>query len=134
MKLPAVQEKGGAHWDLVTEHDLHVHHFFEEKIRTLGSGHYLLSEEDETPFHHDRLWVLDPIDGTTNFVQLRRNFTIALSYILDGQEEFGLVYDVMADRLYWGLRGRGAWCNYQPLALDGQGTPEKGLLISPTVP
>jgi fructose-1,6-bisphosphatase/inositol monophosphatase family enzyme/predicted metal-dependent phosphoesterase TrpH len=128
MKLPAVQEKGGAHWDLVTEHDLHVHHFFEEKIRTLGSGHYLLSEEDETPFHHDRLWVLDPIDGTTNFVQLRRNFTIALSYILDGQEEFGLVYDVMADRLYWGLRGRGAWCNYQPLALDGQGTPEKGLI------
>jgi fructose-1,6-bisphosphatase/inositol monophosphatase family enzyme/predicted metal-dependent phosphoesterase TrpH len=128
MKLPSIQEKGGAHWDLVTEHDLFIHRFFREKIADLGSGHYLLSEEELTPFHHDRLWVLDPIDGTTNFIQLRRNFTISLSYLVEGQEEFGLVYDVMADRLYWALQARGAYCDHKPLRLDGQGEPEKGLI------
>lgn len=57
------------------------------------------------------LWVIDPIDGTANFVRGLPYWCVAIALVVDGVLELGLVYDAVADRLYAARRGHGATCN-----------------------
>ena len=73
-------------------------------------------------------WVVDPIDGTMNFVHGYPNFCISIGVLLDGKSVVGAVYDVLADRLYTGIRGKGSFCNGQRLQVTDCKTIEKCLL------
>jgi len=113
-----VEKKGGVHWDLVTEHDLFIHHFFQEKIQALNGDHVLLSEEEDHVPLGEYLWILDPIDGTTNFTALGRDFTISLALARKGRVELGVIYDVIGDQVYWAVKGQGAFCQDQRISTD----------------
>ncbi|MEN2468156.1 inositol monophosphatase family protein [Ornithinibacillus sp. FSL M8-0202] len=98
--------------DLVTEMDKNTEKFFVEKIKTTFPNHLLLSEEgfgDEIDSLDGTVWIIDPIDGTMNFVQQKRNFAISVGIYQDGVGEIGLIYNVMEDELYTALRGLGAY-------------------------
>ena len=100
--------------DLVTEMDQQTEQFFAEKIKQNYSEHYLLGEEgfgDDIDALDGTVWIVDPIDGTMNFVHQKRNFAISIGIYHDGVGEIGLIYNVMEDVLYSAKRGEGAYKN-----------------------
>lgn len=96
--------------DLVTEYDRMMEKYIHKKIQEQYPTHQFLGEE-ETKEMGDYLWILDPIDGTTNFVTMHRDFAISLAYYQKKKPVFGIVYDVMRDELFIGIHGKGAWLN-----------------------
>lgn len=110
--------------DLVTEMDWEVEVFFAKKIKQFYPGHEMLGEEgygDRLTDTAGVLWIIDPIDGTMNFVNQKKNFAISVGIYEDGTGEIGMVYDVMNNQLYSASRGNGAYRNNQRLEqLDTQ--------------
>ena len=104
--------------DLVTEMDKKVEQFFAEKIRSTYPDHQILSEEgfgDNVTSLSGTTWIIDPIDGTMNFIHQKRTFAISVAIFHDGIGEIGFVYDVMADVLYAAKQGEGAYKNNERL-------------------
>ncbi|WP_456276068.1 inositol monophosphatase family protein [Bacillus sp. AK128] len=106
--------------DLVTEKDKEVEQFFIEKIKEHFPTHFLLGEEglaSDQVFDYKKevVWVVDPIDGTTNFVQQQRNYAISVGIYENGQPKIGLVYDPISDELFHAQTGKGAFLNDQAL-------------------
>ena len=105
--------------DLVTTIDKETEYFLADKyskkrIRIT----YLFSEEgygDDVTSLDGIVWIVDPIDGTMNFVQQRRNFAISIGIFHQGIGEIGFVYDVMSDILYSAKRNEGAYKNDEKL-------------------
>ncbi|MFD0049167.1 inositol monophosphatase family protein [Actinomycetes bacterium NPDC127524] len=100
--------------DLVTNMDKETEQFFLEKITETFPGHQILGEEGMCSDVSDLtgiVWVIDPIDGTMNFVHQQRNFAISIGILENGMGKIGLVYDVVHDELYHTIRGEGAFMN-----------------------
>lgn len=100
--------------DLVTEVDQDVERFFAEKIKTTYPDHLLIGEEgfgDEVSSLDGIVWIVDPIDGTMNFVHQKRNFAISVGIFIDGIGEIGIIMDVMDDTVYSAIKGEGAYKN-----------------------
>lgn len=76
---------------------------------------FLTEEKTVDTAGRDDLWIIDPIDGTTNFIYQQRNFAISIAYYYQEKPVFGIVYDVIADELFLGITGEGAFLNGVPL-------------------
>jgi myo-inositol-1(or 4)-monophosphatase len=71
----------------------------------------LLAEEAGASGGEGARWVVDPLDGTANFVHSFPHFAVSVALVLDGEVEVGAIYDPMRDELFSAARGGGAWCN-----------------------
>ena len=112
-----IETKSNAN-DLVTEIDQATEQFFAEKIRHFYPSHRIVGEEgygDRVTSLDGTIWIIDPIDGTMNFVHQKRNFAISVGIYHNGIGEVALIYNVMEDVLYTALRGKGAFKNGQKL-------------------
>ncbi|HLT76987.1 MAG TPA: inositol monophosphatase family protein [Ferrovibrio sp.] len=67
----------------------------------------------------DAVWVIDPIDGTANFVRGLPYWCVAIALVCSGRIELGLIFDPVSNKLYSARRGHGAFCNGQPIAVSG---------------
>lgn len=106
--------------DLVTEMDREVEFFFANKIKRYYSEHLLLGEEgfgDKKIDKTKTIWILDPIDGTMNFVHQKQNFAISIGIYDQSIGEIGFIYDVMNNNLYSAMRDGGAFKNNRKLDL-----------------
>jgi myo-inositol-1(or 4)-monophosphatase len=104
--------------DLVTNKDEEVEKFFYEKIKKKFPNHFLLGEEgkgDELEKVNGVVWILDPIDGTMNFVHQKRNFAISLGIYENGIGKMGFILDVIHNELYFAKKGEGAYFNDQKI-------------------
>lgn len=104
--------------DLVTVMDKETELFFAKHIKEKYPDHFLLGEEgygDNLTSLDGTVWIIDPIDGTMNFVHQKKHFAISVGIFVDGIGEFGLVYDVMSDILYSARRNEGAYKNKEKL-------------------
>lgn len=113
--------------DLVTQMDREVEIFFATKIKQFYPEHAMLGEEgygDYLTETSGTIWIIDPIDGTMNFVNQKKHFAISVGIYENGIGEIGMVYDVMNNQLYSGLLGGGAYRNDQRLQ---QLNPQKTL-------
>lgn len=100
--------------DLVTTMDKETEQYFAKKIKAQYPDHLLFGEEgygDDVTSLAGTVWIVDPIDGTMNFVHQKRNFAISVGIYHDGIGEVGLIYNVMADELYCAKRNEGAYKN-----------------------
>ncbi|WP_407268142.1 inositol monophosphatase family protein [Radiobacillus sp. PE A8.2] len=100
--------------DLVTHMDKNTEEFFANKIKETYPEHLMLGEEgfgDDVESLDGTIWIIDPIDGTMNFVHQKRNFAISIGIYHDGVGEVGLIYNVMEDVLYSVIRRQGAYKN-----------------------
>jgi myo-inositol-1(or 4)-monophosphatase len=105
--------------DVVTQTDLHA----EDRVRRLllaatpGAG--ILAEEGGTTAPGARLqWVIDPLDGTINFVYGVPLFAVSIAAAIDGEVVAGAVVDVLRDELFCAHRGGGARCDGRPIAVS----------------
>lgn len=100
--------------DLVTNIDKEIEQFFINKIRKTFPNHRILGEEgfgDEVGNLDGVVWIIDPIDGTMNFIHQQRNFAISLGVYENGIGKIGIIYDVAHDELYHAITGKGAFMN-----------------------
>ncbi|XP_037537372.1 inositol monophosphatase 1-like [Nematolebias whitei] len=65
-------------------------------------------------------WIIDPIDGTTNFVHAFPLVAISIGFSINKQVEVGVVYSCLEDKMFTARRGKGAFCNGQPLQVSDQ--------------
>ena len=70
---------------------------------------------------HRGLWVLDPLDGTSNFASGIPFFGVSLALLSDGVIQAGVVLDPLRGESFSALRGQGGWLNGEPLRLSGEG-------------
>jgi len=102
----------------VTEADRQLEAFLREKLGALAPEYSFLGEEmGLTGDPNAPAWVIDPIDGTNNFVRNVPLWCVSVGLIIDGRSVFGIVAVPPQNELYWALDGEGAW-----LESDGQST------------
>ncbi|MBE3562716.1 MAG: inositol monophosphatase [Hydrogenibacillus schlegelii] len=109
--------------DLVTEVDRAVEAHVVRRIRAAYPDHGVLGEEGTdaagSPETAGLRWVIDPIDGTTNFVHQKLNFCVSIALYAGDEGLVGVVYDPMREERFTAVRGGGAALNGRPLRLDG---------------
>lgn len=106
--------------DLVTNVDKETEQFFIEKIRNTYPGHRILGEEgfgDKIESTDGVIWIIDPIDGTMNFVHQKRNFMISVGIYENGVGHLGYIYDCIHNELYFAEKGEGAYFQDEQLAM-----------------
>ncbi|XP_061111856.1 inositol monophosphatase 1-like [Conger conger] len=121
--------------DLVTETDQRVEKMLISAIRDKYPKHKFIGEESVAAGEHLVLtdsptWIIDPIDGTANFVHRFPFVAISIAFAVNKQTEFGIVYSCIEDKLYSAQRGRGAFCNDIPLSSSGQNDITKCLVVT----
>jgi myo-inositol-1(or 4)-monophosphatase len=126
----SIQLKGPA--NLVTEMDRRSEEHLIRAIRARYPNHAILSEEAGALAGESGQpeWILDPIDGTTNYVHGLPYFCIAVALRQGLQVQAGLIYHPYVDELYWAERGRGAFLNGRPLRVSATPRLEDGLLAT----
>jgi myo-inositol-1(or 4)-monophosphatase len=104
--------------DLVTNIDQETEQYFIGKIKATYPEHKILGEEgygDKLTQLSGVVWIIDPIDGTMNFIHQQRNFAISIGIYEDGIGKIGLIYDVVLDELYHVMKGQGVFVNGEEL-------------------
>lgn len=98
----------------VTAADEAAHAILLEGLRRLDPSTPVISEESaaegyETRRGWRRFWLVDPLDGTKEFIKRRAEFTVNVALVEDGEPVFGVVLAPALDLLYWAQKGGGAW-------------------------
>jgi myo-inositol-1(or 4)-monophosphatase len=102
--------------DLVTEADLAAERFIIERIKSHYPRHAILAEEsDASGIKHEGAgeykWIIDPLDGTTNYAHGYPAFCVSIALEHDKRIELGVIYDPLRDELFSAERGEGATLN-----------------------
>ncbi len=102
--------------DIVTEYDVRVQNFLIENLMALCPDAYFLGEEnssggDEGKLYSGKAFVIDPIDGTTNFVRGFKKSSVSIAYVEDGEVVYGCCYMPYCDELFTAQKGKGAYLN-----------------------
>jgi myo-inositol-1(or 4)-monophosphatase len=97
--------------DFVTRADRAVEDFIRGEIARAFPGDGFLGEETVSSFAgtHERLWIVDPIDGTHNFLRGIPFWNVSIAYVERGERTLGAVFDPASGELFHGRRGGGAW-------------------------
>jgi myo-inositol-1(or 4)-monophosphatase len=104
--------------DLVTEVDREAERRLVEIIRASRPDDGIVGEEGADIGGESGVrWILDPLDGTTNFVHRYPAHAVAVGVEIDGRRMIGVVHDTFNDRLYAGIVGEGATCDDNPIAV-----------------
>jgi myo-inositol-1(or 4)-monophosphatase len=105
--------------NLVTEMDSIAERTVVETILGAFSGHGILAEEEaHIKNSSDYLWIIDPLDGTTNYAHGYPSFSVSIGLEFSGDVIIGVVYDPMRDELFSAARGQGAFLNGKPIAVS----------------
>ena len=110
--LSVTKEKSSAA-DMVTAYDVKVEAFLKEKLLALLPEAIFFGEEEaenQDPTH-GWAFVVDPIDGTANFVRGLSQSAVSVGLLKDGQPEYAVILDPYRKELYTAKRGMGAYCN-----------------------
>jgi myo-inositol-1(or 4)-monophosphatase len=127
----AVDQKG--HNEFVTQVDHAAEQLIIEHILKHYPDHCFLAEESGVTGESDYQWIIDPLDGTTNFIHGFPVFAVSIGLAIKGRLEHGVVYDPMRQEIFSASRGQGAQlderririsrCNNLATALIGTGFP-----------
>lgn len=99
--------------DYLTEVDGEVERLVATRLHSLFPEDGFIGEEGEGRVGHEGapIWVVDPIDGTSNFARGVPHFCVSIAAVLNGQVEIGVIFNPMTDELFAARRGGGAWLN-----------------------
>ena len=101
--------------DFVTEMDVRSENMIRELLLTACPEDAFFGEEGGGATSAAGRWIVDPIDGTANFMRGQRMYTISIAYEREGALVIGCVYCPGTDELFLGVRGEGATCNGRPI-------------------
>ena len=135
LETAAVREK--APKDLVTDADEAAQKCIESRILGAFPDHQFLGEEctpnsivDAMGSSVEWLWVVDPLDGTVNYVHRMPNFAVSIALMHQGKTVLGIVFDPMSDELYLASLGQGATMNGRKLECSGCSQLDQALVAA----
>lgn len=125
----AIEHKGSI--DLVTDADKASEKYVVEQLRKHFPHHGILGEEGtKIEGQDDYVWVIDPLDGTTNFAHTFPYFAVSLALIKGTQAVMGVVYNPMARECFLAELGKGAFLNGKRIFVSKQQTVHTSLLAT----
>lgn len=121
--------------DLVTEADLASQNAIEQFLLKAFPDHVLVGEED-TEMSGDLneaidkfCWIVDPLDGTMNYVHQLRSFSVSIALRYQGELLVGVVYDPLLDECFCAAKGQGATLNDEPISNSGCESVSDALVV-----
>ena len=115
-----VAEKGDAA-NLVTDADLNIQHFLQEKLhKILPEAGFLCEEENTYDTKSEYIWVIDPIDGTTNFSRDIPECVISVALLHNKKPVIGIIYAPKLNLLFTAAKDGGAFCNKKPIYVSNK--------------
>jgi len=112
-----IQHKGTI--DLVTETDLSSEIFIKNEIRRQFPDDLILAEETENIRKSaDRIWIIDPLDGTTNFAHKFPVFAVSIGLQIGSEMKFGVVYNPVSNEMFFAEKGKGAFLNEEKISVS----------------
>ena len=124
--LLTVERKGVS--DYVSEVDRLAEQAIVETLLEAYPDHAILAEEGGAQGHSDYLWVIDPLDGTTNFLHGFPQFAVSIGLQVKGVLSLAVVYDPTRNELFTAERGRGAHLNDRRLRVSKQTRLQESLI------
>jgi myo-inositol-1(or 4)-monophosphatase len=119
--------------DFVSDVDRSAEAIIIDTIRKAYPSHAILAEESGSHAGDDYQWIIDPLDGTTNFLHGFPQFAVSIAMQYRGQLESAVVYDPVRDEMFTASHGQGAQLNDRRLRVTEQKTL-KGALIGTGIP
>ncbi len=116
--IAAHTHEKGAVYDLVTDYDVAVEAHLKRELLALLPEAIFYGEEEKEFQDASRGWafIVDPIDGTTNFTRSFHQSAVSVALVKDGQVRYGVVYDPAKGEMFSASRGGGAFLNGRPIA------------------
>ncbi len=117
--------------DLVTQIDWNVEMFLKEKLQKLLPDSSFLAEETEAEIKDaEKLWIIDPIDGTTNLVHGFPFLAISIALQIEGELKLGFVYNPFMNEFYESEKGQGSLLNGKSIRVSATQTLSRSLLAT----
>ena len=113
--------------DPVTAADMAANQVIAHTLRSYFPEHAILTEEEPNTWDttsEEWVWMIDPLDGTTNFSVHNPFFAVSISLVYKNQPLLGVIYSPIQDELFTAESNRGANLNNQPITVDEKGTLE----------
>ena len=126
LDIVAVQEKAAN--DFVTEVDREAEQAIIRTLREAYPGHSILAEESGASGESEHQWIIDPLDGTTNFLHGYPQYSVAIALRHRGVVTQAVIYDPTRNDLFTATRGRGAFMNDQRMRVSKRSTLKASLL------
>lgn len=128
-RIGSIEFKGAV--DIVTDVDRKSEALIIDAIKKAFPGHGILAEESpevkqDSPFK----WIIDPLDGTTNYSHGFPFFCVSIGFEISGEVAFGVVYDPMMNELFTAEKGKGATLNGKKTGVSTIGELGKSLLAT----
>jgi len=119
--------------DLVTEADLASEELILDILRDNVPGMKILSEESFASYEkipEEPLWVIDPLDGTTNFAHNFPWFSVSIALYEKGRSHVGVIYNPIQSELFCATHGGGAWLNDRRIKVSGISALQNALVAT----
>jgi myo-inositol-1(or 4)-monophosphatase len=129
-RLEAVEVHSKGRNDYVTEVDRAAEADIIETIRRLHPDHAILAEESGASGDSDVVWIIDPLDGTTNFMHGFPTFAVSIGVQVRGRMEHAVVFDPMRQEMFTSSRGEGSQCDGRKIRVSKQTTLEGSLIAT----
>lgn len=132
-KVREINRKAGQEKNLVTEIDKRSEQMIITAIRRHFPQHDILAEEGgggSARGRSDYKWVIDPLDGTTNFTHAFPVFCVSIGLEYRGEMILGVIYDPNFDELFTAERGSGAYLNGKKIRVSGTEAVSRSLLVT----
>lgn len=129
-----ITEKGAS--DYVTEVDLKVQQYIGENLKQLAPEIQFLGEEaaDCKVDFDQSVWILDPVDGTTNLIHDYKHSVISLALVEQSKVVLGIIYDPYRDEMFWAKKGEGAFLNGEAIKVSSNTKLADSLITIGTSP
>ncbi|MCP4510164.1 MAG: inositol monophosphatase, partial [Fuerstiella sp.] len=119
----------GASVELVSDADINGERAIAEVIRSRFPDHGILGEEENSDDEGtEHLWIVDPLDGTTNFAHGIPHFAVSVAYYVNGVPQCGVIYNPLRQDWYVAERGKGSTHNNVSLHVGEQTTLDEVLI------
>jgi myo-inositol-1(or 4)-monophosphatase len=129
-RLDAVEIHSKGRNDYVTEIDRAAEADIIETIRRLYPDHAFLAEESGSSGDSEVVWIIDPLDGTTNFMHGFPTFAVSIAAQVRGRVEHAVVFDPMRQELFTASRGDGAQLEGRRIRVSKQSTLDGALIAT----
>ena len=117
--------------NLVTETDRLSEELILNHIRSTFPTHSILAEESGSHKNKSEyLWIIDPLDGTTNFVHGYPSFGVSIACLINGKPTIGVISELPAKHLYFAINGKGAFKNNIPIHVSETKNLDQSLLVT----
>lgn len=118
------------HKDIKITADKDAHDFLVDFLQSKSSMQILSEEDDDHDFSLERKWIIDPLDGSINFLRGMPLSAVSIGIVEDGEPIIGVVYDFNRNDLYSGVVDAGATINGQPISVSNIENKERALMLT----